>query len=81
MRLLCFNIFFRIPISDVPSGCMRFWHDVNVLPDFILKEKYKKLIHISDYDTGHFAALEVPALLSEDIFQFVQQVENSLKPN
>lgn len=66
----------RLPIQ-VPSGCARFPHEILLTPRSILKEKHKKLVHLTTFDRGgHFAALEEPELLSDDVFKFVETVEN-----
>ncbi|KAJ8985149.1 hypothetical protein NQ317_012801 [Molorchus minor] len=59
----------------VPSGCARFKHDIIYQPDFVLKSKFKNLIHVANYDGGHFAAFELPDILAGDIYDFVQKVE------
>ncbi|KAG5895740.1 hypothetical protein JTB14_029510 [Gonioctena quinquepunctata] len=67
-----------IPITEVPSGCARFSYDLMFLPETILKERYHKLVHISDYEAGHFPAMEVPEILAQDIFTFTEKVEKLL---
>lgn len=76
--LLIFFLFSRLPI-EVPSGCVRFKHEIIKQPDVILKEKFLNLIHSSDYNNGQFAAFEAPQLLAKDFFQFVEKVENMKK--
>lgn len=62
---------------EVPVGCARFNKELIFQPDAILKDRYLNLVHIADYDGGHFAALEVPEVLAKDIFQFVNKVDKS----
>lgn len=38
-----------------------------------LRVKYTNLLQITDYDYGHFAALEVPELLTEDVYAAVDK--------
>lgn len=69
-----------IPI-EVPSGCSRFEVGELVwLPESILRDRYKNLVHITSYNEGgHFAAFEVPQLLAKDVIDFTVKVENSRK--
>lgn len=60
----------------MPCGCSRFVGDIFIQPESILKEKYRDLVHITLHmEGGHFAALEVPDILSEDIYDFVEKVQ------
>ncbi|KAJ8938570.1 hypothetical protein NQ314_011429 [Rhamnusium bicolor] len=70
----------RIPI-EVPSGCARFLNELVYQPESLLKERFKNLVHSSDYDGGHFAAFEVPQVLAEDLFIFTEKVEILSKPD
>lgn len=63
----------------MPSGCARFKHEMYIQPDAILKERFLNLVHTSDYDGGHFPAMEQPQVLADDIFLFVQKVEKLIK--
>jgi hypothetical protein len=40
-----------------------------------LEEKYKNIVHESDYDAGHFAAFEEPKILADDIFIGIEKME------
>lgn len=62
------TLIFRIP-TNVPSACARFSHELFYSPEIVLRLKFKNLVHISDLDGGHFAALEVPELLAKDIYE------------
>jgi len=65
----------RIPIK-VPMACARFKKDVVCQPNTILKEKYPILLQTNDYsDGGHFAALEVPQVLADDIWSAAEKFE------
>lgn len=66
--------FLRLPI-EVPSGCTRMKYELAGQPDVILKERFLNLVHSSDYEAGHFPALEIPQVLAEDVFQFVKKVQ------
>lgn len=52
----------------MPSACARFSYELDYPATTILKTKYKNLVHVSDYDGGHFAAFEVPNVLANDVF-------------
>lgn len=60
----------------MPAGCARFKYELANQPDVILKERFVNLIHTSDYEAGHFPAFEVPNVLANDFFQFVDKVQN-----
>jgi juvenile hormone epoxide hydrolase len=64
----------KIPIT-VPTACARFSYDLAYLPTAILQEKYKNIVHESDYDAGHFAAFEEPKILADDIFIGIEKME------
>lgn len=66
----------------VPSACARFRHDFYP-PDGILGEIFENLLHLSDLEGGHFAALEAPHALAGDVFAAVQKfrVFNNAKSN
>ena len=45
------------------------------MSESMLRESYTNLIHLADFeDGGHFAALELPDVLAEDVFIFVDKV-------
>lgn len=58
----------------VPSGCARFSNELVYSLDAALKMKYHNLVHLSDYEGGHFPAFEVPNVLAKDIYDFVEKV-------
>jgi len=61
---------------NVPSACARFPYEIAYQPDFILKDKYVNLVQSTDFDDGgHFAAFQVPKLLSEDIWSAIRKME------
>lgn len=74
-RHLAYNLQ-RIPTS-VPVGCARFQKDIGHTLDWQLRDKYPNLIQ-STYHAlgGHFAAMEVPEALHNEIRQFVEKVES-----
>ncbi|XP_074031164.1 juvenile hormone epoxide hydrolase 1 [Leptinotarsa decemlineata] len=61
--------------TKVPYGCARFWYELAFQPEAILREMFQNLVHVSDYEGGHFAAFEEPAALAQDIFKFTDKVE------
>jgi hypothetical protein len=68
------TIVFRLPIT-VPAACARFSYDLVYTPRAVLEEKYKNIVHESDYDAGHFAAFEEPKILADDIFIGIEKME------
>lgn len=68
----------RYPIT-VPTACAAFIHELVYSPESIVKFKHTNLMQFNHFDVGgHFAAFEVPAVLSDDIWKFVQKVENTV---
>lgn len=46
----------------------------------MIQQKFKHIIQITDYtDGGHFAAFEMPQVLADDIWQFVEKVRKAGK--
>ncbi|XP_018570516.1 juvenile hormone epoxide hydrolase 1-like [Anoplophora glabripennis] len=64
----------QIP-TPVPSGCARFSHEVVYQPETVLRQKFPNLVHLADYEGGHFAAAEEPKILAKDLYLFVEKVE------
>ncbi|XP_060535315.1 juvenile hormone epoxide hydrolase 1-like [Cylas formicarius] len=65
----------EIPIK-VPTGCARFAYELLYPPRKAMGGRFPNLVHLTDYeDGGHFAAFEIPSILAEDIYQFVDKVE------
>ncbi|CAH0697360.1 unnamed protein product [Spodoptera exigua] len=61
----------RIP-TDVPTWGIKFKYNLCFQPDSILRLKYKNYLHSSIVeDGGHFAAMEMPDVLADDIFDAV----------
>ncbi|CAG9859815.1 unnamed protein product [Phyllotreta striolata] len=63
----------RQPIK-VPTACARFEHDFYT-PDGMLKEVYSNLIQLNDYEGGHFAAMQVPKVLAQDVYLAAHQFQ------
>lgn len=67
---------------NVPAACAIFPYEILYQPESLLREKYTNLIQLTHLPRGgHFAALEEPALLADDIFKFVSTVEDKRKNN
>jgi len=65
----------RVPVT-VPYACAKFKQELFYQTDFILKDKFTKLVHSKDYDVGgHFVALEVPDVLAKDIFEAIGKMQ------
>lgn len=61
-------------------GCAVFPHELLYQPESLLRDKYTNLIHFNHIPRGgHFAALEEPVLLADDIFEFVSKTEDMKK--
>lgn len=59
----------------VPAGCSRFEFELAYSPTSILKEKYLKLVHVTDLaDGGHFAAFELPKVMAAEIYTAVAKM-------
>lgn len=66
----------RIPVRRVPVGCSRFKHEFMHVIDWVLRDKFPKLIFTSFHEEGgHFAAFQVPDALYNDIIQFTKQIK------
>ena len=69
-----FNILliYRHP-TDVPTACAIFEHELLVLPSCILEKAFTNLVSANRFTVGgHFAAMEQPVLLSDDVWNFVK---------
>ncbi|XP_076335451.1 epoxide hydrolase 1-like [Tachypleus tridentatus] len=67
--------FDRLPVK-VPTGIALFPNEITMLPRNIAKDQYRNIIHYSEMPQGgHFAALEEPQLLADDIWAFVEKVK------
>jgi len=67
---------------DVPVACAAFPHELAYEPKSLLGSKFTNLIQFNHLPRGgHFPAFEEPALLADDIFNFVFTVENIRKKN
>ncbi|KAJ8926603.1 hypothetical protein NQ314_021012 [Rhamnusium bicolor] len=67
--------------TTVPSACARFSHELVYQPETVLRDKFVNLVHVADYEGGHFAAAEEPELLANDLYIFVEKVENNIDAN
>lgn len=55
-----------------PTGCAHYRYELMHSPNFILKDKFKNLIHSSYFDDGgHFAAMQLPKVMYDDFIVFV----------
>lgn len=60
----------QVPTA-VPTACARFWYDISHALDWQLRDKYTKLMQSTYYEKGgHFAAMEVPDVLYNDLITF-----------
>lgn len=69
----------RIPVY-VPTGFACFPNELMHTPKLWVKQKYRKLVTFTPMDRGgHFAAMEEPQLMAEDIQKFTKIVEGKVK--
>ncbi|KAM3962230.1 juvenile hormone epoxide hydrolase-like protein 3 [Aphomia sociella] len=58
--------------TNVPTWGIKFKHELIFHPDILLRLKYKNYLHSTVVeDGGHFAALEMPDILADDLFEAV----------
>ena len=69
----------RISVENVPIGLAAFPEEIFVQPRNFLTGKFKNILSYNDLPSGgHFGAFEEPAILFDDIVQFVSKtLENS----
>ena len=69
----------RIPIENVPVGLAAFPEEILNQPRNFVTGKFQNLISYNDMASGgHFGAFEEPAILFDDIIQFVSKtMENT----
>lgn len=73
------RVTFRIQV-DVPVACAVFPYEIAYQPESLLRDKYTNLIQFNHLPRGgHFAAFEEPALLANDVFEFVLKTEDIRK--
>lgn len=69
----------RIPVY-VPTGFACFPNELMHTPKLWVKQKYHNLVSFSAMQRGgHFAAMEEPQLMAEDIQKFTKAVEKMTK--
>lgn len=71
--------FDSLPLK-VPSGIAAFPNEVIMFPKSFIQHRFKNLVSYTSMPRGgHFAALEEPKLLADDLWEFVVNVENFKK--
>lgn len=74
-QVLTYFSAFRIPVI-VPTGAAIFPNELTHAPKLWVKQKYHKLMTYTLMARGgHFAAMEEPELMAQDIQKFVKIVE------
>ncbi|EFN83232.1 juvenile hormone epoxide hydrolase 1 [Harpegnathos saltator] len=69
----------EIPV-DVPVACAAFPHELAYQSESFLRDKYTNMIQFNHLPRGgHFAAFEEPALVANDVFEFVSKTEDMRK--
>ena len=73
--MLCLLPVCRVPVK-VPAGLANFPYELATELEVFATKRFHDLVQYSDMPRGgHFAALEEPALLAEDLRSFVRKVE------
>ena len=66
---------YRVPVT-VPAGLAAFPNDASVTPRTLCEIRFKDIKQYTMMTHGgHFAAMEEPRLLADDLFAFVKKVE------
>ena len=69
----------RIPLT-MPVGYADFPQELYRAPEFMIRGKFRNLVQYSRMPRGgHFAAMEVPELLAENLFHFVRKAEENIR--
>lgn len=59
---------------EPPTGCAHFKYEIQHYFDFLIKERFKNIVHHGYYEHGgHFAALQLPKILHQDFVTFVEK--------
>lgn len=67
---------FRMP-TVVPVGISSYPHELFLQTKSILKSKFLNIVTYTEMEEGgHFAAMEVPGKLADEVFTFVAAVED-----
>ncbi|XP_011495329.1 PREDICTED: juvenile hormone epoxide hydrolase 1-like [Ceratosolen solmsi marchali] len=68
----------KIPV-EVPAACAMFPNEIFYQPESLLSEHYTNIIQFTHLPRGgHFAAMEEPQLLADDIWSFARKVEQQI---
>lgn len=60
----------------VPSACAQFPEELQAQPASILRDRYKQLVRVTRMERGgHFAAMEEPKLLADDVWAAIKEME------
>lgn len=60
----------------MPTACAQFPHEIRHHAAKILRDKYTNLIRVTRMPRGgHFAAMEEPELLANDIWASIEEIE------
>ena len=67
---------FLIPVESVGPhrGALSATHGNIMIPPKIWAEKIYNVVQWNEYDGGHFAAMEKPEVLAEDIVNFISKL-------
>ncbi|XP_055544373.1 juvenile hormone epoxide hydrolase 1-like isoform X2 [Wyeomyia smithii] len=63
--------------TKVPAACAKFKYELAQTVDWALRDHFTNLVQSNHFqDGGHFAAMQLPAVIYKDLVQFVNKVEN-----
>ncbi|XP_058818173.1 juvenile hormone epoxide hydrolase 1-like isoform X2 [Topomyia yanbarensis] len=63
----------RVP-RKVPSACAKFKYELAQTVDWALRDSFVNLVQSNHFDDGgHFAAMQLPAVLYKDVVEFVKK--------
>ncbi|XP_053696692.1 juvenile hormone epoxide hydrolase 1-like [Sabethes cyaneus] len=66
--------------TQVPAACAKFKYELAQTIDWALRDHFINLVQSNHFqDGGHFAAMQLPAVLYKDLVQFVNKVEKKTK--
>ncbi|XP_058447699.1 juvenile hormone epoxide hydrolase 1-like [Malaya genurostris] len=62
--------------TKVPSACAKFKYELFHTIDWALRDNFINMVQINHFeDGGHFAAMQLPSVLYNDIVQFVKKIQ------
>ena len=73
---------FMNPIKNVPAAVAAYSDEIFLFGEVELKGKFQNIVQFRTMaEGGHFAAMEDPVRLYEDIYEFVHKIESDKSEN